>query len=87
MKRTQIINVQQKEIVSLVCDCCHVEVGVHDVMEFQEFLSINVGCGFGSILGDGNDYEADLCQYCVKKLLGQYLRLKSNYITGETFND
>lgn len=29
--------------------------------------------GYSSIFGDGVIVRLDLCQYCVKKLLGEYL--------------
>lgn len=64
------------------CDRCekeyfiaHHEDAPGDLWEAQEFLHINHGCGFGSIFGDLNTIECDLCQHCVKDLLGPLLRI------------
>ena len=65
---------------SFTCDVCKTEVHSDDIFQFQERLSINIHAGFGSILGDGNVIECDLCQHCVEKLLGSYLRVIGNYI-------
>jgi len=32
--------------------------------EFHEFVSIDLKAGYGSIFGDGNDVQVDLCQHC-----------------------
>ena len=37
-------------------------------------MTINFTAGYGSIFGDMNSYECHLCQHCVEKLLGKYLR-------------
>ncbi len=43
--------------------------------EFQEFVSIDLKAGYGSIFGDGNDVQVDLCQHCLKDALGPWLRV------------
>lgn len=45
--------------------------------EFHEFVSISHKAGYGSIFGDGNSVEADLCQHCIRDVLGNWLRIKS----------
>lgn len=30
--------------------------------------------GYGSIFGDGIKIECDICQHCLKKLIGEYCR-------------
>jgi hypothetical protein len=48
---------------------------LNDFYEYQEFLSIQFTGGYGSIFGDEANCELDLCQYCVKELLGSWLRI------------
>ena len=43
--------------------------------EFHEFTSIEYEAGYGSIFGDRNKVEIDLCQRCMKELLGPWLRV------------
>ena len=43
--------------------------------------SIGLDAGYGSIFGDGNRVEIDLCQTCVQDTLGAWLRVKT---TGGT---
>lgn len=60
----------------LQCDRCG-RTGERDGLdcEFHEFTSISYRAGYGSIFGDGNTVEADLCQHCVKGVLGPWLRI------------
>lgn len=64
------------EICSITCDACNVEY--KDSMETQEFLNYNDTCGYMSIFGDNNRISLDLCQHCIKRLLGKYIRI-TNY--------
>lgn len=60
--------------VSLVCDVCKKEYDCKkDVMEIQEFQSINIIGGYDSVFGDGRKLKLDICQHCLKKLLGEYM--------------
>jgi antitoxin CcdA len=61
------------ELQKIICDSCKGEFT--DEFEIQEFLSIEKENGFASIFGDGTISSLDLCQYCVKKILGQYLTI------------
>lgn len=63
---------------SITCDCCKIEYD--DIMEIQEFLQYANDAGYGSIMGDGNRLRLDLCQHCVKKLLGDFIRTEGSYI-------
>lgn len=58
------------------CDRCG-RTGERDGLdcEFHEFTSISYRAGYGSIFGDGNTVETDLCQHCVKEVLGPWLRI------------
>lgn len=60
-------------LVSVTCDKC--KKIYDDQLELQEFLCIDTIAGYGSVFGDGFDVELDLCQYCVKEILGPYLRI------------
>ncbi len=70
-------------IIQITCDCCKSIVGEDDIDEFQEFMSHNYFAGYGNtVFNDGDELEVDLCQHCVKSLLGPYMRLVRNPISG-----
>lgn len=72
------IEIKEEKTVSITCDVCgktyidHVENS--DILEIQEFIHIKNDCGYGSIFGDGDTVELDMCQHCFKEKLGQYIR-------------
>lgn len=56
------------------CDNCGKRIVVaEDPMEAQEMLHWEHRGAYGSIFGDGEDMSLDLCQACVKVLLGNVL--------------
>ena len=63
------------------CDKCgktyEIDGTFADQMEAQEFLHINFTGGYGSIFGDMNHVEADICQFCLKPLIGGFARTSS----------
>jgi len=66
--------VEELEIVK--CDICGTEYNYPEKsMEIQEFLNIDFHGGYASVFGDGCHVEGNICQRCVKALLGKYLRL------------
>ena len=68
--------IESEVISSFTCDKCGlVANGDTDHFEYQEFLSVSRFGGYGSVFGDGLQYEVDLCQSCVKDLLGDYVRV------------
>lgn len=67
---------EQLVTTKLKCSCCKKEYNYKEYLETQEFVQIFNSCGYNSIFGDGNSYRLDLCQYCVKKLLGPYLEFQ-----------
>jgi len=73
MKIQKIITEPQFKITSKKCDCCNEEYQKDD-LAFDEFLDINFVGGYDSIFGDMTSVECDLCQNCIEKLLGPYLR-------------
>lgn len=73
MRQTRIKTVQE-EIV--VCDRCHREMAPDNTdCEHQERIAIRFRAGYGSVFGDGNLVEADICQHCLQEVLGKYLRI------------
>ena len=60
--------------VAITCDACKKKYD--DPMEMQEFLKWKDTCGYGNMtFGDMSVVELDLCQYCVKSILGDYVRV------------
>jgi len=61
---------------NIECDVCHKIFDPKlDIFETQEFLYIDFRGGYGSVFGDENKVECDICQRCLKELLGKYLRI------------
>lgn len=73
----QIKDVRPASFVKQIrCDRCDRLAEVGDAeLEFQEFVSINQQAGYASIFGDGNHVQVDLCQHCLKDVLGRWLRI------------
>lgn len=73
----QIKDVRPASFVKQIrCDRCDRLAEVGDAeLEFQEFVSINQQAGYASIFGDGNHVQVDLCQHCLKDVLGPWLRI------------
>ena len=65
-----------QEPASITCDRCGRSAENEPKnFEFEEYLSIDQVCGYGSIIGDGTRLQLDLCQHCVKELLSPFARL------------
>ena len=58
----------------LICDKCGKEIT--DVLEKQEAYSIHFIGGYASIFGDGIEVQCDLCQHCLKELIGKFCYIK-----------
>lgn len=65
-----------RQVCAAVCDHCGREMvkRAHDG-EWEERIAIAFRGGYHSIFGDGNAVELDLCQHCVKEVLGPWLRV------------
>ncbi len=61
-----------KVISKLTCDSCG-QQAIQSDYEFHEFISINHKSGYGSIHGDGNQFNIDLCQQCFSSMCGDSL--------------
>lgn len=68
--------VLQEVAVSGECDRCSRKMP-KDSPEFHERFSISYWAGYDSVFGDGNHVECDLCQHCVKELLGPWLKVSA----------
>jgi len=86
MREYSSLEVVERVLSALKCDKCG--ASAHEgSTEFHEFVKIDIFAGYGSVLdegrGDGCDYEVDLCQRCVRDLLGPHMRLiRDRFGTG-----
>ncbi|WP_296531424.1 hypothetical protein [Rhodoferax sp.] len=71
----------QPFVKQLRCDRCG-RLAEDSESEFFEFTSIDYKAGYGSILGDENQIEIDLCQHCLKETLGPWLRVTEPAVPG-----
>lgn len=55
-----------KSLSAIKCDSCKKVFDKDDVLEIQEFLSVDFIGGYGSVFGDGAEVKFDLCQHCLK---------------------
>ena len=69
-------SVFRREVFKLTCDKCGFTASNKDI-EFHDFFCIDKNVGYDSVFGDGNHVELDLCQYCLKELLGNWIRVRS----------
>ncbi|MFA5312887.1 MAG: hypothetical protein WC375_06145 [Methanomassiliicoccales archaeon] len=60
----------------MVCDVCGKSLDPKvDCQQTQEFTFIEFVGGYSSVFGDGALVELDICQHCLKNLLGKYIRI------------
>lgn len=76
MRKTVTENQMVTVETDIVCDACGLECDT-DSIEAGEYLKIGFTGGFASVFGDGNAVNADICQSCLKKHLGQFLKIAS----------
>ncbi len=71
------IIIEEREVTeSITCDICGKTYSVEDdPMETQEFYCIRNTGGYGAVFGDGEGVELDMCQYCFKEKLGEFVRI------------
>ncbi len=79
----KITRIEKREIETSILDamqCDNCGKIYKDIMEIQEFLYIKFQGGYGSIFGDGDTIESDICQYClIKWLEGKYRITESQF--------
>jgi len=84
-----MIVTEKKEVKStvehpilLICDVCKkgypLEGNEKNTFEIQEFHHIRFEGGYGSVFGDCSEVKCDICQHCLEKLVGKYLRIDEN---------
>lgn len=67
--------VEGYELNIITCDKCGKETTQHDPMELQEYYCIEFIGGYSSVFGDESHVECDLCQHCLKKMIGDFCRV------------
>ena len=61
---------------TVICDRCGRDLILNAPdLEHQERLAIRFRAGSDSVFGDGSLVESDLCQHCVRDVLGPWLRV------------
>ena len=65
----------EKIPTTIVCDVCKKEYSLEkDITETQEFQQIHFIGGYDSVFGDDVTIKCDICQHCLKKMIGEYCR-------------
>ena len=73
--------IEHKVVDQYICDRCGTVID--DDMELQESFSIHLFGGYSSVFGDGNVVECDLCQHCLKILIGDFCRIRDGIFPEE----
>jgi len=60
---------------AIICDKCGKQYDADNIMELQEFHHVRFTGGYLSAFGDMNSVECDLCQYCLKEMIGDFCRI------------
>ena len=69
-------SIETERLQSITCDVCKkIFDAKRGWLEIQEFHSIHFEGGYDSVFGDSNTVQCDICQHCLKNLLGSYLRI------------
>ena len=66
--------------VECVCDRCGKKITPDDVFEWEEKYLVRFTGGYGSVFGDGEQIECDLCQAFLSELIGPLCRRVSQEI-------
>jgi hypothetical protein len=73
----QLTRIEAVSVVDQIrCDRCGKEVH-REEPGFKQMTSIGFNAGYGSIFGDGNRVEVDLCEPCLRATLGTWLRVRA----------
>ena len=78
---TKTIKQDVDQTVAKQCDRCKKEYAMSTmddlqaVFECQEFHHIRFTGGYDSVFGDEAIVECDLCQHCLKSLIGKFVRV------------
>lgn len=70
------IETHQHEAKIVICDRCGKHMsGDEPYQGYNNRAQIRFRAGYGSVFGDGNKIEGDLCDKCLYEVLGRYLRI------------
>ena len=75
--KTKIIESIEEEVIAYICDVCGKSYDPNnDIFEVQEFHHIRFTGGYGSLFGDGERIECDICQHCLWKMIAPVYRTR-----------
>lgn len=74
MKTYVTRRIEATALTALSCDKCGREL-LEDKMEYQEAMFYESDCGYSSVFGDEATISIDLCQHCVKEILGAWMQV------------
>ena len=69
----------KKQLKTITCDICNFVVNADDFLEVQEFHHIRFTGGYGSIFGDSDFVECDICQHCLFEMIKGKYRITDSY--------
>lgn len=69
---TKVVTKEVKTPIAKQCDRCKKEYT--DIFETQEFHHILFEGGYASVFGDETEVECDICQHCLKEMIGDICR-------------
>lgn len=72
-------NVVTKVCTEIICDRCRTRILADNDAEWHKAHWIEFTAGYDSVFGDGNKVECDLCQKCLKDLIGSFARIIEPY--------
>jgi len=74
MKHTKNTMQYVQSVHKFTCDSCGVDI-FPDTTDSEEMIRIEKTCGYGSVFSDGAVIQCDVCQHCVKAILGNILKI------------
>lgn len=66
--------IEEQVPLECVCDRCGKKITPDDIVEWEEKYLVRFTGGYGSVFGDGEQIECDLCQSCLHELIGPFCR-------------
>jgi hypothetical protein len=70
------VETHQHEARIVICDRCGKHMSDDEPYQgYNNRTQIRFRAGYGSVFGDGNKIEGDLCDKCLYEVLGRYLRV------------
>lgn len=70
---TKKIQTETEVVIGFECSRCKKVFDADDIVEMQECVHIHICGGYGSLFGDGNEWEITFCQRCADQTIGAYL--------------